>query len=97
MPETIAIQTSVRGGVLRDTPKVKTHTAHSAPSLRERQNGHARTGANRAGTRTGTAPEAGIAVFKIAFERWINETSQPDLPRLIRESLGELKAVTADK
>jgi AcrR family transcriptional regulator len=41
--------------------------------------------------------EAGIAVFKIAFERWINETSQPDLPRLIRESLDELKAVTAGK
>jgi AcrR family transcriptional regulator len=41
------------------------------------------------------AAEAGVAVFKIAFERWINETSQPDLPRLIRESVDELKAVTA--
>jgi len=41
--------------------------------------------------------EAGIAVFKIAFERWTNETSQADLPRLIRESLDELKAVTAGK
>ncbi len=41
------------------------------------------------------AAEAGIAVFKIAFERWINQTSQPDLPQLIRESLDELKAVTA--
>ncbi len=39
--------------------------------------------------------EAGIAVFKIAFERWISETSQADLPQLIRESLDELKAVTA--
>jgi AcrR family transcriptional regulator len=41
--------------------------------------------------------EAGIAVFKIAFERWINQTSPPDLPRLIGESLDELKAVTAGK
>jgi AcrR family transcriptional regulator len=41
--------------------------------------------------------EAGIAVFKIAFERWINEPNQPDLPQLIRESLDELKAVTAGK
>jgi len=41
------------------------------------------------------AAEAGIAVFKIAFERWINQTSQQDLPQLIRESLDELKAVTA--
>ncbi len=41
--------------------------------------------------------EAGIAVFKIAFEHWITEPGESDLPRLIRESLGELKAVTAGK
>src|SRR6266850_3337498 len=35
--------------------------------------------------------EAGIAVFKIAFERWVNESNQEDLPQLIRESLDELK------
>jgi AcrR family transcriptional regulator len=39
--------------------------------------------------------EAGIAVFKIAFERWVNGTGQPDLPKVIRESLDELRAVTA--
>jgi AcrR family transcriptional regulator len=39
--------------------------------------------------------EAGIAVFKIAFERWINKPNQRGLPQLIRESLNELKAVTA--
>jgi AcrR family transcriptional regulator len=39
--------------------------------------------------------EAGIAVFKVAFERWIEETGERDLPQLIRESLNELKAVTA--
>jgi AcrR family transcriptional regulator len=41
--------------------------------------------------------EAGIAVFKVAFERWVDETSQQDLPQLIRESLDELKAVTAGR
>ena len=41
--------------------------------------------------------EAGIAVFKIAFERWIGGTRQPGLPQLIRESLDELKAVTAGR
>jgi len=41
--------------------------------------------------------EAGIAVFKIAFERYVEETNQQDLPRLIRESLDELKAVTAGR
>ena len=39
--------------------------------------------------------EAGIAVFKVAFERWVSDASQPELPRLIRASLDELKAVTA--
>ncbi len=43
------------------------------------------------------AAEAGIAVFRIAFERWISETSQSDLPQLIQGSLDELKAVTAGK
>jgi AcrR family transcriptional regulator len=39
--------------------------------------------------------EAGVAVFKIAFERWIDDTDQQDLRHLIRDSLDELKAVTA--
>jgi AcrR family transcriptional regulator len=39
--------------------------------------------------------EAGIAVFRIAFERWIDDTNQQDLPQVLRESLDELKAVTA--
>jgi AcrR family transcriptional regulator len=41
--------------------------------------------------------EAGMAVFRIAFERWISETSQRDLSQCIRESLDELKAVTAGR
>lgn len=41
------------------------------------------------------AAEAGIVVFRIAFERWVNESSQRDLSHLIRESLDELRAVTA--
>jgi AcrR family transcriptional regulator len=41
--------------------------------------------------------EAAIAVFRIAFERWINETEPQELPRLIRESLGELRAVIAGR
>jgi AcrR family transcriptional regulator len=39
--------------------------------------------------------EAGVAVFKVAFERWINDTANTDLARRIRQSLDELKAVTA--
>jgi AcrR family transcriptional regulator len=40
------------------------------------------------------AAEAGIAVFRVAFERWVS-ASDRDLPHFIRESLDELKAVTA--
>ena len=39
--------------------------------------------------------EAGIAVFKIAFERWIDAANERSFVELIRESLAELKAVTA--
>jgi AcrR family transcriptional regulator len=39
--------------------------------------------------------QAGVAVFRIAFERWNEESEQRDLPAIIRESLEELKAVTA--
>ena len=41
------------------------------------------------------ASEAGITIFRIAFERWINDTSGRDLPQHIRESFDELKTVTA--
>jgi AcrR family transcriptional regulator len=41
--------------------------------------------------------EAGIAAFKAAFQRWINEPEQQDFAKLIRESLDELKAVTAGR
>jgi AcrR family transcriptional regulator len=39
--------------------------------------------------------QAGIAVFKVAFERWIDDADDRDLSQLMRESLDELKAVTA--
>ena len=74
-----------------------------APGARADQARLTRRGARRRAAPSAASPspaasltaEAGIAVFKVAFERWINETGQPDLPRLIRESLDELKAVTA--
>jgi len=43
------------------------------------------------------AAEAGIAVLRVAFERWVSETDPPDLPRVIRASLDELRALTARK
>jgi AcrR family transcriptional regulator len=43
----------------------------------------------------GLSAEAGIAVFRIAFERWVDATDRRALPELIRDSLDELKAVIA--
>jgi AcrR family transcriptional regulator len=39
--------------------------------------------------------EAGITVFRVAFERWVDPANRQRLQRLIRESLDELRAVTA--
>lgn len=43
------------------------------------------------------AAEAGIAVFRIAFERWTSETGERPLSQLIQESVDELKLVTAGR
>jgi AcrR family transcriptional regulator len=40
------------------------------------------------------AAEAGIAVFRVAFERWIAKGNKRDFVTLIRDSLDELKALT---
>ncbi|HEV7678671.1 MAG TPA: TetR family transcriptional regulator [Candidatus Dormibacteraeota bacterium] len=50
----------------------------------------------RAGEATATlTAEAGIAVFRVAFDRWVEGGTQGELPQLIRESLAELRGVTA--
>jgi AcrR family transcriptional regulator len=43
------------------------------------------------------AAEAGVTVFRIAFERWINDWSGRELPQHIRDSFDELKTVTAGR
>jgi AcrR family transcriptional regulator len=79
----IAANTELRE---RELIKLATLATAMAASLRQR------------GVKEPTASltaEAGIAVFKVAFERWVNETEGSDLPGLIRGSLEELKSVTA--
>jgi AcrR family transcriptional regulator len=39
--------------------------------------------------------QVGIAVLKIAFENWIDEAGESDLPQLIRDLFDELKAATS--
>ncbi|HEV7641890.1 MAG TPA: TetR family transcriptional regulator, partial [Gaiellaceae bacterium] len=48
------------------------------------------------GSAASLAAEAGIAVFKVAFDRWHDETNERDFPQLVRESLAELRALTSE-
>ena len=70
----------------RELIKLATLATTLAGALRER--GVAEPAASLTG-------QTGIAVFRVAFERWVNDTGRPDLPHFIRESFDELKALTA--
>ncbi|WP_133900909.1 TetR family transcriptional regulator [Actinophytocola oryzae] len=39
--------------------------------------------------------EAGIAVFRVAFDSWVNDPDAAELPDVVRASFVELKAVTS--
>jgi AcrR family transcriptional regulator len=39
--------------------------------------------------------EVAIGVFKVAFERWVDEANQRTFPELVRQSVDELAALTA--
>ena len=43
------------------------------------------------------AAEAGVAVLRVAFERWVREPGDQDLSTIMRESLDQLKTLTADR
>jgi AcrR family transcriptional regulator len=70
----------------RELIKLATLATALAGALRER--GTAEPTASLIG-------QTGIAIFRVAFERWVNDTGQRDLRAFIRESFDELKALTA--
>jgi AcrR family transcriptional regulator len=41
--------------------------------------------------------EAGITVFRVAFERWVDETNRQPLGELMREALDELRVLAASR
>lgn len=41
------------------------------------------------------AAEAGVAVFRVAFERWVTDAQERELAELMRESMSQLAALTA--
>jgi AcrR family transcriptional regulator len=68
----------------RELVKLVTIAAALAETLRER--GVAEPTAS-------LAAETGIAVFRVAFARWVEDGEERDLPELIRQSLAELRSV----
>jgi AcrR family transcriptional regulator len=43
------------------------------------------------------AAETGIAVYRVAFARWVSEPGQPNLPGILRESMEELRGALTDR
>jgi AcrR family transcriptional regulator len=70
----------------RDLIKLASISAALAATLR--QHGVAEPAAS-------LTAEAGVAVLKVGFERWVVSDEEREISRLMRESLDELKAVTA--
>jgi AcrR family transcriptional regulator len=68
----------------RELVKLATLARAAAAALRER--GVAEPAAS-------LSAEAGIAIFKVAFERWVATARGPRLPRLIKDTADELRAV----
>jgi AcrR family transcriptional regulator len=75
-------------GELRERELIKMASLASALAEGLRGRGVAEPTASLAG-------EAGIAVLRVAFERWVTEPGDLDLTQLMRESLAQLKSVTA--
>jgi AcrR family transcriptional regulator len=70
----------------RELIKMASYSAALAGALRKRGLGE---------PAASLTAEIGIAVFRIAFERWLDETNDREYRQLVRESLDHLKAVTA--
>jgi AcrR family transcriptional regulator len=70
----------------RELHKLAALAAGVAEALRERGVGD--PGASILG-------EIAIAIFRVSFERWVAESSGPDLNELMRRALAELRALTA--
>ncbi len=75
---------------LREREVIKMARLASAIAVALRQRGVSEPAAT-------LAAEAGIAAFKTAFQRWINEPGQQDFAALIRESIDDLRAVTTGR
>jgi AcrR family transcriptional regulator len=72
----------------RELIKMATLAAAFAEALRQRGVGE---------PAASLAAEAGIAVFRVSFARWVSGDGQPDLLELMRQSFGELRHLTVSR
>jgi AcrR family transcriptional regulator len=70
----------------RELIKMASYSAALAEALRRRGVGE---------PAASLTAEIGIAIFKIAFARWLDERNDREYGELLREALGELRAVAA--
>lgn len=70
----------------REVVKLATLATAVAGALRERGVGE---------PAASLSAQTGVAVFRVAFERWISDTGRRRLPDLIRDFLDELRSLTA--
>ncbi len=107
--ETVALALDAAGTILTqrgDYPRQRQRIIGASPELQERELIKlASLSAALAGALRGRGvgdpaaalmAEVGVAVFKISFERWVADDNERELQTILRESLGELKAVTGD-
>jgi AcrR family transcriptional regulator len=98
------------GAIVQETPelaRVRARVVSANPELRERELvklaeiATAMSGALRdrgvPEPAASLAAETGIAVYKVAFARWISAPGHPDLPAILWESLAELKSALSDR
>ena len=89
-PERVRLRDAIvsANAELRERELIKLAALASAVASALRDRGVPEPGAS-------LAAETGVAVFKVAFARWVSAPGQPDLPDIFRESMAELRGVLA--
>jgi AcrR family transcriptional regulator len=89
-PERVRLRDAIvsANAELRERELIKLAALASAVASALRERGVPEPGAS-------LAAETGVAVFKVAFARWVSAPGQPDLPGIFRESMAELRGVLA--
>ena len=91
-PERVRLRNAIVSGhaELRERELIKLAALASAVAGALRDRGISEPAAS-------VAAETGVAVFKVAFARWVSEPHQPDLPGIFRELMAELRGALTDR